>query len=172
MLIKREKIPLSLFKTAVDNYGVDQLSDSERGQKIAIIDAFGSPTIKNDVAVFDEQFKLPPTGLCVYYPEGTRFQSDPEWAGETSLDVEWAHALAPEAQIDLVAAKLASLRDLLTAVKYTIGTLGAQVVPMSWTTGGFPAKLTMTAISVTPGRYSWRRPEARVSLHGRRHHQT
>jgi subtilase family serine protease len=77
-----------------DAYGFNKLPYSGAGQKIAIIDAFGSPSIKNDVEVFDKQFHLPPADLCICYPEGTKFQNDPYWAGETSLDVEWAHALA------------------------------------------------------------------------------
>jgi subtilase family serine protease len=84
------------------------------------------------VAAFDEQFSLPPAGHCIYYPKGTHFQNDPGWAGETFLDVEWAHALAPEAQIELIVAKSASIGDLLNVVKYATDTLGIQIVSMSW----------------------------------------
>ena len=51
---------------------------------------------------------------------------------ETSLDVEWAHALAPGATILLVVSKDNSSANLFAAVRYATNTLGAQVVSMSW----------------------------------------
>jgi subtilase family serine protease len=79
------------------------------GQTIVIVDSFGSPTIAADLAFFDNYFKLPaPPSLRVIQPAGPV----PEfavgdtnrigWAGETTLDVEWAHAMAPRASIVLV----------------------------------------------------------------------
>jgi subtilase family serine protease len=103
------------------------------------------------VAVFDGKFHLPPAYLRIYYPEGTDFQNHPYWAGETSLDVEWAHALAPEAQISLVVAKSALIRDLLTAVKYATGTLGAQVVSMSWAADEFSGETHGNSYFSHPG---------------------
>jgi subtilase family serine protease len=122
-------------------YRVDKLKYSGMGQKIALIEAFGSPTIKKDLETFDKQFNLSSAQLNISYPEGTRFQNNPDWGVETSLDVEWAHALAPNAQILLVVAKSASTKDLLTAIKYAADTLGAQVVSMSWGTTEFSGQL-------------------------------
>src|ERR1051326_1430553 len=79
------------------------------GQTIVILDSFGSPTIKEDLQVFDKTFGLPdPPSFQVLYPLGpVNFDGsngdEVGWAGETTLDVEWAHAIAPEANIVLLA---------------------------------------------------------------------
>src|SRR5947209_20053271 len=72
-----------------------------KGQTIVIIDSFGSPTIAADLHTFDVGYGLPdPPSFQVLSPLGT-VPFDPKnsdmvnWAEETSLDVEWAHALAP-----------------------------------------------------------------------------
>src|SRR5262249_2477550 len=76
-----------------------------RGQTIIIVDAFGSPTIEHDLKMFDAAYPLPaPPSLTVLSPLGTVpfnfFDKDQrDWALETTLDVEWAHAVAPEAAI-------------------------------------------------------------------------
>jgi subtilase family serine protease len=80
-----------------------------KGRTIAIVDSFGSPTIKSDLAFFDKTFALPaPPSFKVIAPAGPIPKWDPNnsdmvgWAGETTLDVEWAHAMAPGANIVLV----------------------------------------------------------------------
>jgi subtilase family serine protease len=78
-----------------------------KGQTIAVVDPFGSPTIAHDAAVFDKRFGLPPLSLRVIQPAGAvpRYRPTGERtgaAGETTLDVEWAHAMAPGAKILLV----------------------------------------------------------------------
>lgn len=112
-------------------YGVSQLSYTGAGQTIAIIDAYGSPTIQNDLNTFDTQFGLPSTTVTVAYPNGKPSRTDGGWALESSLDVEWAHALAPDAKIMLVVAKSASTSNLLSAIQYATDH-GAQVVSNSW----------------------------------------
>lgn len=92
-----------------------------QGQTIVIVDAFGSPSIASDLKTFDAQMKLPnPPSFKVITPAGpittnpktctTKFSaSGPDlcsdfygWTDETSLDVEWSHAMAPKANILLV----------------------------------------------------------------------
>lgn len=78
-----------------------------KGETIAIIESFGSPTIRHDLAVFDKQWNLPNPVLNILTAgKIPAFNAkNPEmisWAQETSLDVEYAHALAPGATIDLV----------------------------------------------------------------------
>jgi subtilase family serine protease len=79
-----------------------------RGQTIVIVDSYGSPTISHDLSVFDAAFHLPaPPALTVIQPAGPvapyRANANREgWAGETTLDVEWAHTMAPGAKILLV----------------------------------------------------------------------
>jgi subtilase family serine protease len=78
-----------------------------KGRTIVIVDSFGSPTIQNDLKVFDAQFGLPNPVLQIDQ-FGTIPPFDPNdstmvgWADETSLDVEYAHSIAPGAKIVLV----------------------------------------------------------------------
>jgi subtilase family serine protease len=77
-----------------------------KGVTIVIVDSYGSPTIRGDLAVFDRAYHLPaPPSLRIIRPAGKVPGYDPAnsdmvgWAGETTLDVEWAHAVAPGANI-------------------------------------------------------------------------
>jgi subtilase family serine protease len=70
------------------------------GETIIIIVSFGSPTIAQDLQTFDADYGLPdPPSFTVLAPLGT-VPFDPSnsdqvgWAFETTLDVEWAHAMA------------------------------------------------------------------------------
>ncbi len=79
-----------------------------RGQTIVIVDSFGSPTVRRDLQRFDQAEKLPaPPSLKIIQPAGRvppyRPTSNRQgWAGETDLDVEYAHTIAPGASILLV----------------------------------------------------------------------
>lgn len=93
-------------------YGVDQLlrmGNDGTGKTIVIIDSFGSPTITSDLATFDAAYGLPaPPSFKVLSPLGTvpfdptHIPDQASWASETTLDVEWAHAIAPGANIVLL----------------------------------------------------------------------
>lgn len=78
------------------------------GTTIVIVDSYGSPTIGRDLAVFDQTFGLPaPPSFTVIQPAGPVPPYHPNvsregWAGETTLDVEYAHTMAPDASILLV----------------------------------------------------------------------
>jgi len=65
------------------------------GQAIALIEAFHDPTLANDLHAFDQAYNLPDPPLDVVNLGGAR--SNPAWSLEESLDVEWAHAIAPGA---------------------------------------------------------------------------
>src|SRR5205807_8802787 len=54
------------------------------------------------------------------------------WEGETALDVEWAHAIAPGANIVLVEASSASDTDLFAAVNWARQQAGVSAISMSW----------------------------------------
>jgi subtilase family serine protease len=69
------------------------------GQTIAIIDWYQDPNIQNDVNVFDQQFGLPPLNLTVDKLASVPKTLSNSWAEEESLDVEWAHAVAPAATL-------------------------------------------------------------------------
>jgi subtilase family serine protease len=95
------------------------------GKTIVIVDAFGNPTLQEDLAVFNAVFGLPAAKLNIIYPDGHP-TFDPTnadqvgWSGEISLDVEMAHAVAPGATIDLVIAKSDEDADILSATKYAV----------------------------------------------------
>lgn len=90
-----------------DAYGITSLIQkgyTGKGQTVAVIESFGDPTLQSDVAKFDQAFCLPAANITVMSPLGTK-PFDPSnndmtgWAGETSLDVELVHAIAPDAKI-------------------------------------------------------------------------
>jgi subtilase family serine protease len=80
-----------------------------KGQTIVVVDSFGSPTVKHDLKVFDREAGLPdPPSIRVIQPAGKVPRYRPTdnrigWAGETDLDVEYAHTMAPGARIIVVA---------------------------------------------------------------------
>ena len=121
-------------------YGFNNLSGNGSGVTIAIVDAYGSPTIQKDLPAFCKQFGLTAASLTVVNL-GKFNRVNAGWALETSLDVEWAHAIAPGARILLVAARSSSLSDLITAVDYATSH-GASVVSMSWGGSEFSSEAT------------------------------
>ncbi len=95
------------------------------GRTIVIIDAFQNPYIQTDLAAFDQVFGLPDPVFHQDAPDGlTPFDFNDAnmvgWAGEISLDVQWAHAIAPAAKIELVLAKSNQDEDILRATKWAI----------------------------------------------------
>jgi subtilase family serine protease len=108
------------------------------GQTIVIVDAFQSPTITTDLARFDTIWKLPaPPAFNVIAPDGlTPFDktkgNQQSWSAEISLDVEWAHAVAPGAAIDLVLAKSDQDADMLSATKYAVDHSLGDVISQSF----------------------------------------
>jgi subtilase family serine protease len=78
------------------------------GETIVIVDSFGSPTIKHDLGVFDATYNISaPPSFTIIQPAGAvppynASSNRAGWAGETTLDVEYAHSMAPGASILLV----------------------------------------------------------------------
>ncbi len=108
------------------------------GLAIAIVDAYDNPDITTDLAAFATQFGLPtPSNFQVVYATGTKPPVDSTgWSLESSLDVEWAFAMSPNAKkIYLVEAASNSDSDLLKAVDVAttlVTNAGGGVVSMSW----------------------------------------
>jgi hypothetical protein len=111
-------------------YGVDQLSNRGAGQTIYIVDAYNDPNISRDLQTFDAQWGLPNPTLTVH-KMSNRIWNSVSWGVEESLDVEWAHAIAPSANITLVEATSASYSALFSAVDWATNN-GARIVSMSW----------------------------------------
>jgi Subtilase family len=116
------------------------LTGDGAGQTIAIVDAYSDPYITSDVDTFSKQFGLPKvcgtpgaTRSCfdftVSKPETTL--TDPGWALETSLDVEWAHAIAPLAAITLEETRSPTFARMFSAVTRAAA-LKPDVISMSW----------------------------------------
>jgi len=102
-------------------YGVDAVHSAGTtgaGQTIVIVDSYGSPTALQDLQQFSSDFGLPAPKLQIYHPCGTPTFSNAmhgiqfNWAVETSLDLQWAHTIAPDANLVLVAANPAETQGV------------------------------------------------------------
>ncbi|HVJ51830.1 MAG TPA: S53 family peptidase [Aliidongia sp.] len=120
------------------HYGLDAVYAkgwTGKGQTIVIVDAFGSPSITNDANTFNKAMGLSPLtnkNFSIVFPDGQPLGTDNGWAGETSLDVEWAHALAPDAKIVLVVAPTADDTELAFAVNYAVAHKLGNVISNSY----------------------------------------
>jgi subtilase family serine protease len=126
-----------------------------KGKTIVIVDSFGSPTIAQDLHQFDSDFGLPdPPSLKVIQPAGAVPPFDGSnddmtgWAFETTLDVEYAHAVAPGANILLVETPVAETEgvtgfpEIVKAENYVINHNLGDVITQSFgaTEETFPSK--------------------------------
>ncbi|HXZ60873.1 MAG TPA: S53 family peptidase [Steroidobacteraceae bacterium] len=105
------------------------------GVTIAIVDAYGSTTIARDAAVFSAAMGLPPINLTVIgTPTESNFSGDANsgWATETTLDVEWVHAVAPGAKIILVVTPTNFFNDLFNGIITAAEQPGVVSISNSW----------------------------------------
>jgi subtilase family serine protease len=125
------------------------------GQTIAIIIGGLDPYISNDLANFDQTFGLaaPPSFQNWFYP-GAQNNESAAAIEETSLDVEWAHAVAPQANIMLVQAASMNASDLMTAVNWARSQPGVSVVSMSWGSAETTSDHTWDSIFTTPAGHT------------------
>jgi hypothetical protein len=130
-------------------YGFDQLPYDGSGQTIAVVDAYDNPSLTYDLQNFDQLFNLPDPTLTIAQPQGQPGY-DAGWGLETDLDVEWAHAVAPGANILLVEARNDSGNDLLGAVNYARQQPGVVAVSISWEGSEFPAETAYDSYFTTP----------------------
>ncbi|SEK76209.1 S53 family peptidase [Streptacidiphilus jiangxiensis] len=113
-----------------------------KGRTIVIVDSFGSPTIQKDLNTFDKTFGLPGTNVDVRkwgnVPAWTGTSDQLGWAGETTLDVEYAHAIAPDAKIVLVETGVAETEgttgfpEMMAAEKYAVDHHWGDVISQSF----------------------------------------
>jgi subtilase family serine protease len=128
-------------------YGITPLINqgiTGRGQTILIVDPFGSPTLTQDLYQFDKDYGLPdPPSLRILSPLGTtpfdpndtnQFNS----AVEANLDVQWAHAIAPGANIIVLTSPVAEtegvqgLPQLLQLEQYALKNHLGNIISQSW----------------------------------------
>jgi subtilase family serine protease len=109
-----------------------------QGTTIVLVDAYGSPTMASDLSEFDSEANVPASTLNILQPVGQVPSYDQSnaymvgWAQETTLDVEWAHVIAPGATIDLVEVPNGSGKDLTAGVQYAINHRLGDVISQSW----------------------------------------
>ncbi len=116
-----------------------------KGVTIVIVDPYGSPTIVSDLRTFDSTESIPdPPSLRIIRPAGRVPAFNPDnagmqgWASETTLDVEYAHTIAPGAKILLVEtpgggnATDVSMSQVVTAEKYVIAHRLGNVISQSF----------------------------------------
>ena len=140
--------------------GFNGIQGDGRGQTIAIVDAYDDPNAVSDLNAFSTATGLPtfggignPTFTKLNQTGGTTFpQPAPlgSWGVEESLDIEWAHSMAPLANIILFEANDAS-NNLFTAVQTAAATPGVVCVSMSWGGGEqFDESIFDSTAFVTP----------------------
>ncbi|WP_254803051.1 S8 family serine peptidase [Kitasatospora sp. SUK 42] len=140
-----------------------------KGRTIVIVDSFGSPTIQHDLEVFDKQWGIQDTQVEVV-KWGNVPVFDPKnpdhtgWAGETTLDVEYAHSIAPDAHIVLVETGVAEtegttgLPEMMDAEKALIKAGRGDVISQSFgaTENTFPGYDKGDFKSLTDLRYAFK----------------
>jgi len=132
-----------------------------KGATIVIVDSYGSPTIRNDLSVFDRTFGLPaPPSFRIIQPAGKVPAYNPDnsdmvgWAGETTLDVEYAHTVAPGANLLLVETPVSETEgvhgfpQIIKAEEYVLNHHLGDVISQSFsaTEQTFPAKSAVQAL--------------------------
>jgi subtilase family serine protease len=162
------------YRTA---YNLDPLyagNITGKGETIMIIDSFGSPTIRNDLSYFDRQWGLANPTLNVFRvgklpPFDKSSATMDGWAEETTLDVEYAHAVAPGATIDLVETPVAETEgvtgfpQMMAAEKLLIDRGGVDVISQSFgaTEDTFPGFAKRSYTSLDSLRYAFKDAAAR-----------
>ncbi len=131
------------YRTAYDVSPLYADGITGAGQTIVIVDSFGSPTIGRDLQSFDAEFGLPNPDLQII-PFGAVPPFDPTnsdevgWAIETTLDVEYAHAMAPGAKIVLAETAVSETEgvtgfpEMMAAEKYLIDQGVGDVISQSF----------------------------------------
>ena len=139
------------------------------GRTIVIVDSFGSPTIANDLHVFDQQFGFPDPTLVID-KFGNIPPFDPTnatvvgWAEETTLDVEYAHSIAPGAKIVLAETPVAETEgvtgfpEMMNAEESLINSGVGDVISQSFgaTENTFPGFSSGNYSSLLDLRYAYK----------------
>jgi subtilase family serine protease len=102
---------------------------------IAIVDAGDYPTAASDLAAFSTYYGIPPANLTVTWPGTKKPPVYSDWIVEEALDIEWAHAMAPQAKIYLVESQQVNTDPTWSAVALAaklVAAAGGGVVSMSW----------------------------------------
>jgi subtilase family serine protease len=157
------------YRVAYDLNPLYQRGVNGRGETIVIVDSYGSPTIRNDLNVFDQQFGFPNPDLRIV-KFGNVPAFDPTnstmvgWAEETTLDVEYAHSVAPDAKIVLAETPVAEtegvtgLPEMMNAERSLINSGVGDVISQSFgaTENTFPGFSSGNYSSLLGLRYAFK----------------
>jgi hypothetical protein len=124
-------------------YGFGDLSNGSftnrgAGQTVAVVIAYDYAEARHDLGVFSSEFGLPAPSKKLFgqvYATGVQPLPDDQWAGEAAMDIEWIHAIAPEARVILVHADSTLTEDLYFAVERAadiVRAAGGGVISMSF----------------------------------------
>lgn len=164
---------VSQIRTAygINNIQFGAVAGDGTGTTIAIVDAYNDPNIvsstdpnflTSDLHTFDVAEGLPDPPLFTKldqnggtnYPANAPPSSTGSWALEISIDVEWAHAIAPKANIILVEANDNSFNNLFTAENTAKSQAGVVVVSNSWSGSEFAGENTFDTNFVAPNGHT------------------
>ena len=138
----------------LEYYGFNQLSNTSRdtintglnvdgaGAKIAIIDSYGSQWVQQDLDYFSQACGIDSTTINIYpigdYTDWDALKNDQAlsaealgWSLETALDVQYAHALAPLAEINLYTTPVNDWNYIYAAIDHAINILNVDVISLS-----------------------------------------
>jgi subtilase family serine protease len=122
---------------------------------IAIVDAYHYPNAESDLAVFSSTFGLPQAKFKQIHAGPVVPPENCGWEVEESLDIQWAHAMAPDAMIVLVEAQSNTYGKLLSAVDRAVRFIAARggkgEITMSWSSGEFHREKTFDEHFKQPG---------------------
>jgi hypothetical protein len=146
------KTPTGLSPSTIKSvYGYSTSTEAGAGQTVAIVDAYNDPDAASNLETFSRQYGLPAASFTQVNQEGGSSLPATEsgWDLEISLDIEWAHAIAPAAHILLVEARTASLANLLAAESYAAKHAG--YVSNSWGASEFSGETSDDSYFTAPG---------------------
>ncbi|MFI9272679.1 S8 family serine peptidase [Kitasatospora sp. NPDC052896] len=161
------------YRTAYNLNPLYKQGITGKGRTIVIVDSFGSPTIQHDLETFDKQWGIQDTNVEVmkwgnvpaFDPNNSDMTS---WAGETTLDVEYAHSIAPDAHIILVETGVSEtegvtgLPEMMDAEQALIKAGRGDVITQSFgaTENTFPGFAQGNYKSLTDLRYAFKEAAA------------
>ena len=122
------------------------------GETIALVEAFHDPNLMSDLQTFDSAYNLPTPNITVDNQAGSA--TNPGWALEETLDVEWAHAIAPGASLLVVEASSQELQPLVSAIDTASAAPNVVAVSMSWGFSEFKKELAYNSTFTTPSGHA------------------
>jgi len=142
---KSSKVPIGITPSQIKK--IYNLPENGGHGTIAIIGAYDNSSIEKDLIDFNKQFNLPECTVknnCFEkHAMSSSIKANSNWNLETTLDVEWAHAIAPQAKILLVEATTPSGVNFLKAIDYAANRKDVVAVSMSWGGKEFPEEVSL-----------------------------